>query len=167
MLFLNSMSKISYSESRKNNTLDGFVVDGNKKQKQISKGENKMTENENVVSESNVVTNNPTWDDAVKSSGFVKIEEDKEKILILTNVKLVKRDDNAKFGASEVEFIADVLEEDGVKVEEKKFNTVSKRMKIKLKPIFENKKLEDKTKISILQVGKEFSVQYSIKELEQ
>lgn len=156
---------ISYKESRKNNVLDSFL-DQREKQKQISKGENKMSENENIVNENVVETNKPTWDDAIKSSGFVKIEEDKEKILILTNVKLVQRDENAKFGAGEIEFIADVLEEDGVKVDEKKFNTVSKRMKIKLKPIFENKKLEDKIKISILKVGKQFETNYSIKEIE-
>ena len=109
---------------------------------------------------------NISWDEATQSSGFVTIEVDKEKKLVLTNVKLEKKAADAKFGAGKVEFIADVVEEDGSIVSDKVFNTTSTRLKQKLRPIFENKKPEDKTKISILQVGEKFNVQYSVRLVE-
>ena len=103
---------------------------------------------------------NITWDEATASDGFIKLEADKEKILLLKNFKLVKVD---KFNKEQIEFQADVVEEDGKKVEDKLFTTSSKRLKSKLRPLFEDKKAEDQVKISILKVGDRFDTQYSVK----
>ena len=105
---------------------------------------------------------NINWNEATQSDGFVKIEQDKEKILVLTNYRLVKVD---KFGEENIEFQADVLEEDGVSVNKKLFTMSSRRAKVKLRPIFENKKTTDIVKLSILKVGDRYDTQYSIKEL--
>jgi hypothetical protein len=107
------------------------------------------------------MTEEISWDEAVASEGFVKLESDKEKILVLTNQKLERVE---KFGKEVVEFQADVLEEDG-KAVEKVFGASSKRLKTKLRAIFENKNQTDKTKISILRVGDRFDTQYSVKEI--
>ena len=102
-----------------------------------------------------------TWDDALTSSGFVKLETDEQKILVLTHYTLVEVD---KFGDKQIEFQADCVEEDGEAVE-KQFTTISNRLKKKLRPIFENKTSEDKVKLSILKIGDKYNTNYSIKEL--
>jgi len=102
------------------------------------------------------------WDEAVSSSGFVRLETDKEKRLTLTNFEL---NEVEKFGEKNIEFSADVLEEDGEPVKEKKFTATSRRLKKKLRPIFENKDPTSKVKLSILKVGEQFSTQYSVKEI--
>ena len=102
-----------------------------------------------------------SWDDAINTSGFVKLEQDEQKKLVLTNWKNVKVE---KFGGKKAEFQADVLEEDDKKVE-KQFTTVSNRLKMKLRAILEGKNKDDKVKVSILRVGNKYSTNYSCKEL--
>ena len=102
-----------------------------------------------------------TWDEAVNTSGFVQLENDMAKILVLQNVRLEKRPMDAKVAGGEIELIADVVEEDG-EVVEKKFTTTSKRLKQKLRPILEGKLPADKTKVSILRVGEKFNTQFSV-----
>jgi len=101
------------------------------------------------------------WDEAVASSGFIRLEQDESKELVLTNWKIQKVE---KFGETQIEFSADCVEEDG-EVVEKLFNTSSNRLKRKLRPIFEGKDNGDKVKISVLKVGDKFDTQYSVKEL--
>jgi hypothetical protein len=112
--------------------------------------------------EVNKMAEEVSWDEAIASNGFVKLESDKEKVLLLKNFKLEKVE---KFGKEEVEFSADVVEEDGSKVEEKKFTTTSKRLKTKLRPLVEGKAPTDEVKVSILKVGDKYDTQYSVKTL--
>ena len=102
------------------------------------------------------------WEEATANSGFVNLEADKDTVLVLTNPKLEKKE---KFNKIQVEFSADVIEEDGVQVVEKRFTTTSNRLKKKLRAIFENKKSDEKTKLSILIVGESYQTQYSVKEI--
>ena len=108
---------------------------------------------------------NINWDDATESAGFVTLKPDAEKIIEVINWKFEKRAVDARIAAGEIEFIADVVFEDGEAVEEKLFTTTSKRLKTKLRPIFENRPSTEKVKLSILRVGETFQTQYSVKEL--
>jgi len=103
-----------------------------------------------------------TWDDAIASAGFVKLVEGEPKELVLTNHRLEEVD---KFGEKQIEFQAEVLFEDNEPCTEKVFTTTSKRLKTKLRPIFENKASTNKSKITIMMVGEKFNTQYSVKEL--
>lgn len=102
------------------------------------------------------------WDEAIASSGFVKLESDKEKVLVIKNCKFERIN---KFGKEEIELTADVVSEDDKAVSEKVFNTTSKRLKTKLRPILEGKKPTDEIKLSILKVGDKYDTQYSVKAL--
>jgi len=111
------------------------------------------------------MTDDINWDEATASSGFITLEVDKEKVMVLTNVQLIKRPADAKIAAGEIEFVSDVVEEDGQAVTDKQFTSTSKRLKTKLRPIFEGKDATAKTKLSILRVGETFQTQYSVKAL--
>jgi len=104
------------------------------------------------------------WDEATASAGFIRLEPETEKLLLVTNFELKKEE---KFGAEQVVFYADVIEEDGEAVKEKVFNTTSKRLKQKLRPIFEGKDATDKVKFSIIMIGEKFNTQYSVKEIKE
>jgi len=104
------------------------------------------------------MTEDISWDDAIKASGFVNLAVDEEKKITITNWKFEKV---TKFNKDGVEFVADCKEEDGVVVD-KKFTTMSSRMKKKLRPILENKKPEELVKLSIIKVGDKFDTQFSV-----
>lgn len=108
-----------------------------------------------------------SWEEATENTAFVKLVPDVEKTLVVSNWRFEKRGKEAPIAGGEVEFLADVLEEDGEVVEEKTFSTTSKRLKTKLRPLFEGKPAEAKIKLSILRVGEQFNTQYSVKELTQ
>lgn len=110
-----------------------------------------MAEKEEIVS----------WDEALTSGNWIKLEQDETKVVKITNWKLVKLE---KFGQEQVEFQSDVLEEDGKEVE-KFFTTTSNRLKTKLKGVLVERKPTEEVKLSVLKVGDKFSVQYSIKEV--
>ncbi|QDP57878.1 MAG: hypothetical protein Unbinned1693contig1002_22 [Prokaryotic dsDNA virus sp.] len=103
-----------------------------------------------------------SWDEAVASSGFVSLESDNEKKLVITNWRL---EEVEKFGSKEIELQADVVQEDGEVVKEKLFTTTSKRLKKKLRPILEGKDAKTNVSVSILKVGDKYDTQYSVKEL--
>jgi len=103
-----------------------------------------------------------SWDEATASEGFVKLEPDKEKLLTLKNPRLEKVE---KFGNNVIEFQADVIEEDGEAQSEKLFTTSSRRLKSKLRPIFESLGEGKEVKLSILRVGDRFDTQYSVKKI--
>jgi len=102
------------------------------------------------------------WDEAIASSGFVKLVSDNEKVLVIKNCKLERIN---KYGKEEIELSAEVVTEDGKAVVEKVFNTTSKRLKTKLRPIVEGKAPTDEIKLSILKVGDKYDTQYSVKAL--
>ena len=110
------------------------------------------------------MTDNISWDEATQSSGFVSLIADEEKVLKLVNWRFEKKAPDSKIAAGEIEFIAEVLEEDGEKTTDKIFSTTSKRLKQKLRPIFEKNASTDIVEISILRVGEQFNTQYSVKE---
>lgn len=108
------------------------------------------------------------WDEALSSTNFVKFKKDEngeyyEKTLTITNWELVKGE---KFGEKDVvEFRADVVQEDGQPVTEKKFTTVSNRLKTKLKAVLSARAPVEKVTLTILPIGEDFSRQYSVKEV--
>ena len=115
-----------------------------------------------------------TWDEATKNGAFVTLEEDVVKKLTVTNWKFKRKDKDAKVAAGEIEFISEVITEDGETTpavvwdgdklsDGKLFTTTSKRLKEKLRPIFEGKAQDAKISLSILRVGKQFNTQYSCK----
>lgn len=107
------------------------------------------------------MTEDISWDDAIKTSGFVNLVQDEEKRVTLTNWRFEKV---SKFGKDGVEFVSDCVEEDGETVD-KKLTVMSTRLKKKLRPIFEKKNPADKVRLSIIKVGDKFDTQYSVKEL--
>lgn len=109
--------------------------------------------------------NDINWDEALTGSGkFVKFTTDEQKTLVLTNHRLERNADDAKFSAGEIAFKADVIEEDGETCE-KTIEVNSNRLKKKLRPIFENKSVTDKTKLTVMKVGDKFETQYAVKEI--
>ena len=102
------------------------------------------------------------WDDAISSGKFVKLVTDTEKKLKLGVWGFEKVD---KFGEVQVEFQAEVLEEDDEKISGKIFTTTSNRLKTKLRPIFEGRDKDKPVTIKILMLGEKFNVIYSVKEV--
>lgn len=103
-----------------------------------------------------------TWNDLV-SSNFVRLETDKRKVLVLKDWKLEKV---KRFEKELVKFSAEVVEEDGVVLQEKKrFETTSNRLKLKLRLLFENEKLENHVKLAITRFGEKFSTYYGVEKL--
>ena len=98
------------------------------------------------------------WDEALASSGFVKLETDKRKILVGKNASLAKVE---KFGEEVIEFSMTVVEEDEQPVE-KIFNTSSKRLLRKLRPLFENIDAEVEVRFSVKKIGDKFDTAYDI-----
>lgn len=111
------------------------------------------------------MTENINWDEATMNSSFVALITDEPKILKVVNWRFEKKPEDSKIAAGQIEFIADVLEEDGKVVSEKLLATTSKRLKQKLRPIFENKDPKTEIVINILKVGEQFNTQYSVKEV--
>ena len=103
------------------------------------------------------------WEEAVKTANFIKLEEDKEKTIVITNWKNIKKE---KFGERVVEFTAEVIEEDDQNVN-KIFTTSSNRLKTKLQPILQPKEPQTKVKLIIVRMGKEFNTQYSVREVKE
>jgi hypothetical protein len=106
-----------------------------------------------------------TWDEATENQNFVKLKPDMQKILVLTNWRFEVKPEDSKVAAGEIAFMADCIEEDGEQVE-KTVDWTSKRLKTKLRPIFEGLPSNVKIKLSILQVGESFNTQYSVKKIE-
>jgi hypothetical protein len=105
------------------------------------------------------------WDEALNNGKYVEIVAEEQKVVALTNWKLEqveKNFDNTK--ELKWQFVAKCTEEDGQPVE-KIFNTISKILLAKLRPIFETKKPTDTVRIMILKIGDGKQTQYSVKEL--
>ena len=113
------------------------------------------------------------WDEATKSGNFVDLKDGEMKQLTIKNWKLVEVD---KFGKKQIEFVSEVVEEDGEKFpnviwngdkadDGKLFTTTSVRLKKKLRPILDGKNPSDIVSMSIMKVGDKFDIQYSVKEV--
>ena len=114
-----------------------------------------------------IMTEKINWDEATQNKGFISLVVDEPKVLKLTNWRFEKKPRDSNIAAGEIEFIADAIEEDGELVSDKLFTTISKRLKQKLRPIFEDKKTSDEVTINILRIGEQFNTQYSVKEVIQ
>lgn len=148
------MNPIGYGEMIKNNTITNYSQSQQDKKDQPTResqgGQAKMTEEQ------------ITWDEALDNNNYVRLEEDKQVTLLLTEWKLQRVE---KFGEELVEFTSKVLEENGVPVD-KLFSTTSNRLKSKLRPIFQNLQGQEKVRISILPIGSNFERQYGVNKIE-
>jgi hypothetical protein len=97
------------------------------------------------------------WKEAVASSTFVNLKSDQEKKIDIVNWGFEALE---KFGKKVVEFKSDCVAEDGEKCE-KKFTTISTRLKKKLQPILEPKTAGTIVSLSILKVGDGVDTQFS------
>ncbi len=104
---------------------------------------------------------NVDWNEATTSGNFVRIVGDEQKTLVISQWKLERVE---KFGEQQIEFSATVTEEDGEKCN-KIFSTTSTRLKKKLREILEKRDANTSVKISVLRVGDQYSIQYSVKVL--
>lgn len=104
---------------------------------------------------------NVSWDEALSSSGYVKLEQDTRKTLAGKNVKLERVE---KFGEEVVELSMDIVEEDDQPVE-KVFNTSSKRLLRKLRPLFESVAPEVEVRFSVKKIGDKFDTAYDVEQM--
>lgn len=105
------------------------------------------------------------WDEATVQGNFVKFEEGKPKLLVLTNQRLAI---NPKLD-NKWEFSADVILEDNeapkiLNGKQRLFSTTSKRLLAKLRPLFENKDIHLRVAVQIIKVGDGYDTQYSVLE---
>jgi len=105
-----------------------------------------------------------SWNEAIESGNFIKLEEDKPVSIVIANWKLVEAEKEFN-GKKEVkvEFQSTATECNGEKCE-KEFNTVSNRLKLKLKAVLENKEPSTPVKLRITKVGDKFNTNYSVVE---
>lgn len=104
------------------------------------------------------------WDEALNGK-YVDIIAEEQKAVALTDWKLEQVETN--FDSKKElkwKFVAKCTEEDG-QIVDKEFNTFSKVLLAKLRPIFESKKPTDTVKIAIVKIGDGKQTQYSVKEL--
>ena len=104
------------------------------------------------------------WDEATTDGKFVKLEQDKPVQLTIVNWKLIKtiKDFSGK-PEEKVEFTAEVTKFEAVECE-KTFNTVSNRLKQKLKAVLENKVPTEPVNLRITKIGSAFNTNYSVVE---
>jgi len=103
-----------------------------------------------------------SWNEAIEDSEFVKFEDEKPKTLVISNwrlVEVVKEFNGQK--EVKIEFQSTVTELNGTPCV-KTFNTVSNRLKTKLKQVLEDKDPSQKIKLSIIKLGDKFNTNYSV-----
>jgi len=105
-------------------------------------------------------TQEVNWDEAITSSGYISLDEETEKKIQIINWKMIKGE---KFGQQQVEFIAEVVKEDGKPVTDKLFTTTSNRLKTKLKPLLENLDASKPITLTVLKIGTKFDTRYMVK----
>ena len=111
-----------------------------------------MTENKESVS----------WEEATASAGFIKFEEREKKELVISEYKL---EEVNKFGKESIEFVANVIEEDGNTCD-KLFTTTSKRLKTELRKVLDGKDLKKgPIKFTVMKVGKSYNTEYAVEEV--
>jgi len=107
------------------------------------------------------------WNEALDNGEFIKLEDGKPTSIVITNWSLIKteKDFNGK-KEEKVEFRSNVTELNGTPVE-KQFNTVSNRLKAKLKDVLINKDPLSKVHIKVTKVGDKYNTNYLVEELNQ
>jgi len=127
-----------------------------------------MVDNEKgrKIIETEYKTEADKWNAATQTnSQFVNLAEDEMKTIKITNWSLdfVEKVFDSK-PVKRWELKALCIEEDGEKVD-KWFNTSSKRLLEKLKPILAAHKVDDVVTLSLIKVGEKFETNYSVKEV--
>jgi len=113
--------------------------------------------------EQQTVMETATWNEAVFEGNFVRLDQDKRKVLVLKDWKLQKV---KKFDEEQVEFTAKVVEEDNKGVEgEKFFTTTSNRLKLKLRPLFENQPTDKEVRLAVTKFGEKYNTNYGVESL--
>ena len=102
-----------------------------------------------------------SWDEALTSSAYVKLESEKRKVLVAKNPLLERKE---KFGEMTNCLTLDVIEEDEVEVE-KKWEVSSKRLLKKLRPFFENVAADAEVRFSVKRLGDRFDTSYDVEQL--
>ena len=124
------------------------LLDGHDRLKEASQdGDTKMTQ--------------ITWDEALASSGYVKLEVEKRKVLVAKNPILECKD---KFGELTNCLTLNIIEEDDVPVE-KLWEVSSKRLLKKLRPLFEGLDEVTEVRFSVKRLGSQFDTSYDIEKL--
>lgn len=127
-----------------------------------------MVENEKnrKVVETEYKTETDKWNAATQTNSiYVSLNEDEMKTIKITDWSLdfVEKVFDGKT-TKRWELRALCLEEDGEHVD-KWFNTSSKRLMEKLKPILASHKTTDVVTLSLIKVGEKFETNYSVKEV--
>lgn len=151
---------IPYKEQQKHKELKYYTH--SRSPEETRQEEKQMNTEEQVTADA--VEELVSWDEAIDSGKYIRLEQDKEKRLVITNWRLVKV---KKFEKEEVEFIADVLKEDGKECTPimKVFSTTSNRLKAKLRPLLENIEPASKIELAIIKIGDKFDTQYSVRKI--
>lgn len=105
------------------------------------------------------------WNEALDGGEFIKLEEGKPTSMVITDWKLIKteKDFNGK-REEKVEFQSKVTELNSNPVE-KQFNTVSNRLKSKLKEILMSKDPSMKIGLRVTKVGDKYNTNYLVEEI--
>lgn len=127
-----------------------------------------MVENEKnrKIIETEYKTEADKWNAATQSNSvYVSLSEDEMKTIKITDWSLdfVEKVFDGK-STKRWELRALCIEEDGEQVD-KWFNTSSKRLMEKLKPILTAHKTTDVVTLSLIKVGEKFETDYSVKEV--
>lgn len=103
-----------------------------------------------------------SWNEAIDGGDFIKLEEDKPRILKIVNWRVVEVEKEFS-GKTEIkkEFKAEVIA-DGSNECKKEWTTTSDRLKLKLRAVLENKDPAVPVTLRVTKIGKEFNTQYSI-----
>jgi hypothetical protein len=128
-------------------------------EKQLEQGDEKMEKEKQIEIE------HTAWDDI--GGGFVKIERDKAKVLLVQGWKVEQikkfKDDKGEL-KEQIEFSCDVLNEDGQNVN-KKYNTTSYSALRSLKEIFYLRPNLSPVLIRVKKIGDGKSTIYDIEEI--
>jgi hypothetical protein len=124
------------------------------------------TEKQRKVINTGLNTEEDKWNAATQgNSMYVALNEDEPKTIVITDWSLdfVEKVFDGK-PQQRWELRALCFEEDGVKVD-KWFNTSSKRLMEKLKPILAKHKTTDRVTLQVVKVGESFATNYSVMEV--
>ena len=100
------------------------------------------------------------WDEAYTDE-YVRIEDGDSKVLAITNWRLIETD---KFDKPQIEFVCDVVTEDGKEVK-KQFSHTSNKLKKLLQPILEKIPPVEEVVVEISRAGKGNVTQWFVKEV--
>jgi len=106
------------------------------------------------------MTEEMTWDEATAQTAYVRIEDKKKKVVVISDYKILKVNKFDKVGIPE--FVAEIIEEDNVKVE-KQWTTVSYKLIKELKEVLSTKNIKaGPIRLGVMRVGDGKNTQYAV-----